>query len=77
MLGHPKLVPQGPCHHKKEVGEPVEVADQYGRHLLLHAKLYASAFGSSAESWLNHQLHYDLWQVQKQRKNLRVVKFAA
>jgi antitoxin HigA-1 len=35
------------------------------------------AFGSSAESWLNHQLHYDLWQVQKQRKNLRVVKFAA
>ena len=35
------------------------------------------AFGTSAESWLNHQLHYDLWQVQKQRKNLRVVKFAA
>ena len=35
------------------------------------------AFGTSAESWLSHQLHYDLWQVQKQRKNLRVVKFAA
>jgi len=35
------------------------------------------AFGTSAESWLNHQLQYDLWQVQKQRKNLRVVKFAA
>lgn len=32
------------------------------------------AFGTSAESWLNHQLQYDLWQVQKQRKNLRVVK---
>lgn len=35
------------------------------------------AFGTSAESWLNHQLQYDLWQVQKQRKSLRVVKFAA
>lgn len=35
------------------------------------------AFGSSAESWLDHQLVYDLWLVQKQRKNLRVVKFAA
>jgi len=35
------------------------------------------AFGTSAESWLNHQLQYDLWQLQKQRKNLRVVKFAA
>ena len=32
---------------------------------------------SSAESWLNHQLQYDLWQVHKQRKRLRVVKFAA
>ncbi|HTS51948.1 MAG TPA: HigA family addiction module antitoxin [Burkholderiales bacterium] len=35
------------------------------------------AFGTSAESWLNHQLQYDLWQLQKQRKNLRVVKLAA
>lgn len=35
------------------------------------------AFGTSAESWLNHQLQYDLWQVQKKRKSLRVVKFAA
>jgi len=35
------------------------------------------AFGTSAESRLNHQLQYDLWQVQKQRKSLRVVKFAA
>jgi antitoxin HigA-1 len=35
------------------------------------------AFGTSAESWLNHQLRYDLWQLEKQRKNLRVVKFAA
>jgi plasmid maintenance system antidote protein VapI len=35
------------------------------------------AFGTAAENWLNHQLQYDLWQVQKQRKSLRVVKFAA
>jgi addiction module HigA family antidote len=35
------------------------------------------AFGTSAESWLNHQLQYDLWHIHKQRKNLRVVKFAA
>ena len=35
------------------------------------------AFGTSAESWLNHQLQYDLWQVHKQRKSLQVVKFAA
>jgi len=35
------------------------------------------AFGTSAESWLNHQLQYDLWQLQKQRKNLRVVDFTA
>jgi addiction module HigA family antidote len=35
------------------------------------------AFDTSAESWLNHQQQYDLWRVQKQRRNLRVVKFAA
>ena len=35
------------------------------------------AFGTKAESWLNHQLQYDLWQVEKQRKTFRVAKFAA
>ena len=35
------------------------------------------AFGTSAESWLNHQIQYDLWKVQKQCKSLRVVRFAA
>lgn len=35
------------------------------------------AFGTSAESWLNHQLQYDLWQVQKQRKNLRNCRFGS
>ena len=35
------------------------------------------AFGTSAESWLNHQIQYDLWQVQKRKRNLRIVKFAS
>ena len=35
------------------------------------------AFGTSAESWLNHQIQYDLSQVQKRKRKLRVVKFAA
>lgn len=35
------------------------------------------AFGTSAESWLNHQFHYDLWQVWNLGQSLRVVKFAA
>jgi len=34
------------------------------------------AFGT-AESCLNHQLQYDLWQVQNLLKSPRVVKFAA
>ena len=35
------------------------------------------AFGSSSESWLNQQTQYDLWQAEKQRKSLRVVRLAA
>ncbi len=35
------------------------------------------AFGTTAEVWLNHQLQFDLWQAERQRKNLRVSKFAA
>ncbi len=35
------------------------------------------AFGTTAESWLNHQLQYDLWQAEKRRKSLRVMKLAA
>jgi len=30
------------------------------------------AFGTSAESWLNQQVQYDLWQAEKRRKKLRV-----
>lgn len=35
------------------------------------------AFDTSAESWLNQQTQYDLWQVERRRKNLRVRKLAA
>ena len=35
------------------------------------------AFKTSAESWLNQQLQYDLWRAQKLRKTLRVARLAA
>jgi addiction module HigA family antidote len=35
------------------------------------------AFGTSAESWLNQQLQYDLWHAEKNRKKLRVRRLSA
>ena len=35
------------------------------------------AFGTSAESWLNHQTQHDLWHAELRRKQLRVMKLAA
>lgn len=35
------------------------------------------AFGTSSESWLNQQMQYDLWQAEKGRQNLRVLRLAA
>ncbi len=35
------------------------------------------AFGTSAESWLSHQLQYDLWHAEKGRKRLRVTRLTA
>ena len=35
------------------------------------------AFGTTSESWLNHQVQYDLWQAEKQRKRYHVTKLAA
>jgi addiction module HigA family antidote len=35
------------------------------------------AFDASAESWLNQQLQYDLWNAEKDRKRLRVTRLAA
>ena len=34
-------------------------------------------FDTSAESWLNQQLQYDLWHAEKKRKLLRVTKLTA
>jgi addiction module HigA family antidote len=35
------------------------------------------AFGTSAQSWLNQQVLFDLWQAEKGRRHLRVRKLAA
>jgi antitoxin HigA-1 len=35
------------------------------------------AFDTTAESWLNQQLQYDLWRAEKRRKTLKVVRLAA
>ena len=35
------------------------------------------ALDTSAESWLNQQLQYDLWQAEKMRKKLKVERLAA
>jgi addiction module HigA family antidote len=35
------------------------------------------AFDTSAESWLNQQTQYDLWHVERRRKQLRVAKLAS
>ena len=35
------------------------------------------AFGTTSESWLNQQVQYDLWQAERHRKSLRVMKLAA
>jgi antitoxin HigA-1 len=32
------------------------------------------AFGTSAESWLNQQVQYDLWRAERNRSRLRVTK---
>ena len=35
------------------------------------------AFGTSAESWLNQQVQFDLWLAEKRRKSLKVSRLAA
>ena len=35
------------------------------------------AFGTSSESWLNQQSQYDLWQVEKNSKQLGVKELSA
>jgi len=35
------------------------------------------AFDTTAESWLNQQVQYDLWQAERKRKKLRVKSLAA
>jgi addiction module HigA family antidote len=35
------------------------------------------AFSTSAESWLNQQLQYDLWHAERNRSRLHVAKLSA
>ena len=35
------------------------------------------AFNTSAESWLNQQLQYDLWHAERNRRQLHVEKLSA
>jgi len=35
------------------------------------------AFDTTAESWLNQQTQYDLWQAEQSRRRLRVTRLAA
>jgi addiction module HigA family antidote len=35
------------------------------------------AFDTTAESWLNQQVQYDLWLAEKRRKSLKVTRLAA
>jgi antitoxin HigA-1 len=35
------------------------------------------AFDTTAESWLNQQVQYDLWQVEKRRPSLQVKRLSA
>lgn len=35
------------------------------------------AFGTSADSWLNQQVQYDLWQAKKKHRRLKVKRLAA
>ena len=38
---------------------------------------FALAFGTTAESWLNQQMQYDLWHVERKGKKLKVVRLSA
>ena len=35
------------------------------------------AFGTTAESWMNQQMQYDLWHAERNRKKLRVTRLSA
>ena len=35
------------------------------------------AFGTTADSWLNQQMQYDLWKARRKNRRLRVKRLAA
>ena len=38
---------------------------------------FALAFGTTAESWLNQQMQYDLWHAERKGKKLKVARLSA
>ena len=38
---------------------------------------FAVAFGTTAESWLNQQMQYDLWHAERKEKKLKVARLSA
>jgi len=37
----------------------------------------AKAFGTTAESWLNQQVHYDLWVAEQSSPDIKVRRLSA
>lgn len=58
---------------RKTLSEIVNARAAISAEMALRLEL---AFGKSAESWLGHQSAFDLWQLQGQRKHLRVQRLA-
>ena len=56
--------------------EPLNVTGRAGISPEMAVPLSA-AFNTSAESWLNQQLQYDLWHAERNRKRLHVTKLSA
>ncbi len=38
---------------------------------------FGLAFGTTAESWLNQQMQYDLWHAERKAKKLKVARLSA
>ncbi|MCH8513990.1 MAG: addiction module antidote protein, HigA family, partial [Kiritimatiellae bacterium] len=36
----------------------------------------SKAFDTTPESWLNQQMHFDIWQAERAHKDLKVEKLA-
>ena len=78
MLGAPGLVGYG-CREGLGVSRKTLSAVLNGRAGISPemAVRLSIAFDTTAESWLNQQVQYDLWLAEKRRKSLKVSRLAA